>query len=301
MTALRGLIWQTRRLEKRIIEVTSDHIFLVITSHRKEFMRLLEFKMWAKELPSGLSVLSSTWGVLPVCQGLSRIRRDEQMGEMKYNHFWLVFIFEYYGNVSWCFCMSVCLCLCLSLSLPLSTSKEHTKQLTSHPGLPSMFSLQSQHSQGLQKLFPQVSPAGKHKPVLQKYSSCKEQLLPGLWVWPFTQELLPHASHPWSICAGIKKGPLQFSRSSQQAPHTRCGLCRLSSRPFCSLSGIRVHTSQIPPGSWSALERMGQRGAMVREAKKKSAPLPILHFSLCSAQQTKVQIRVRERGFTFET
>ena len=157
------------------------------------------------------------------------------------------------------------------------------------------------HSQGLQKLFPQVSPAGKHNPVLQKYSSCKEQLLPGFWVWPFTQALLPHASHPWIICAGIKKGPWQFSRSSQQAPHTRCGLCGLSSRPFCSLSGIRVHTSQLPPGSWSALECMGQRGAMVRETKKKSAPLPILHFSLCSAQQTKVQVRVRERGFTFET
>lgn len=143
----------------------------------------------------------------------------------------------------------VSLSLSLSLSLPLSTSREHTKWLTSHPGYPSMFSFQSQHSQGLQKLFPQVSPAGKHNPVLQKYSSCKEQLLPALWVWPFTQALLPQAFHPWSICAGIKKGPWQFSWSSRQAPHTRCGLCRLSSRPFCSLSGIRENTSQLPPGS----------------------------------------------------
>lgn len=36
------------RLEQRITEVTSDHIFSVITSPRKEFVRLLEFKMWAK-------------------------------------------------------------------------------------------------------------------------------------------------------------------------------------------------------------------------------------------------------------
>ena len=290
---MRGLTWKTRRLEKRIIQVTSDYIFLVITSHRKEFMRLLEFKMWAKELP-----LASVSSSLPVELYLFP-RAYPESEEMS----WLIFIFEYYGNVSWCFCVCVSPSLSLSLSLshspslpPGSIQSSWLPTLVFPPSFLSSLSILSDFRNSFHKA-PQLGNTTQSSiSIPPAKSSLCQPFGSGL-----SHRLLPRASHPGGICADIKEGPWQFSRGSQQAPHTCCGLCRLSSRPFCSLSGMRVHISQLPPASWSALECMGQRGAMVHEAKKKSAPLPILHFSLCSAQQTKVQVRVREMAFTFET
>lgn len=158
--------------------------------------------------------------------------------------------------------MGVCLCLCLSLSRsPLYLQGAY--KVANFPPWSSLLHVffQSQHSQGLQKLFfstslPQLgNTTQSSRSIPPAKSSFCQHSGSGL-----SHRHLPQASHPWSICAGIKKGPWQFSWSSRQAPHTRCGLCRLSSRPFCSLSGIRENTSQLPPGSLIGLGMHGPEG-----------------------------------------
>lgn len=143
---------------------------------------------------------------------------------MKYNHFWvIIFIFEYYGNTSWC----------SSLSLPpRSMERGWLPTRLFPPCFLSNLSILGDIGTSFHKS-PQL---GNTTQPFRNDPSCREQSPPALWGWSLTRGLLPQVC-PWSSCAVIKTGPWQFSCGSQQALHTSHGLGRLFGRPFCPPQG----------------------------------------------------------------
>lgn len=124
MTALRGLIWKTRRLKKKIIEVTSDYIFLVITSHRKEFMRRNSWDSWNLRCEPRNFLLASVSSALPVELYLLP-RAYPESEEMSKWEKWSIIIsdsFSYLNTMEMFPDVSVWVCVSVSVSLSRSPS-----------------------------------------------------------------------------------------------------------------------------------------------------------------------------------
>ena len=122
MTALRGLIWKTRRLKKKIIEVTSDYIFLVITSHRKEFMRRNSWDSWNLRCEPRNFLLASVSSALPVELHLLPRAYPESEETSKWEK-WSIIIsdsFSYLNTMEMFPDVSVRVCVSVSVSLSLA-------------------------------------------------------------------------------------------------------------------------------------------------------------------------------------
>lgn len=185
------------------------------------------------------------------------------------------------GNISQCQSLFPSLCLFLSLS----ASRKHVKGLTSHLGLPSMFYSRLSILRDLWGFFPQVSPVGKTTQVFRNYP-CLRSLCRRTGGRVFHTVLSSHQlSRPWSSCAGIKTGPLQFSSGSRQPSplHTHTVGCEVSLAGLPAPLGIGVRVSQLHLAldlPWNAWARGGRQPTGLR---KTSVPLLTLCLSLFSA------------------
>lgn len=153
-----------------------------------------------------------------------------------------MFLMFLYGCVS--------LSLSLSLAPPLYLQGAY-KVTTSHPGHLHVFFSVSAFSGTSESSFhksPQLGNTTQSSEVFLLQRAASASTL-GLACYTSTP---PQASHPWSICAECKRTPWPVQLEFTARP-TRCGLCRLSSRPFCSCQGLGEH-QPASTEAWVTLE-----------------------------------------------